>query len=91
MTKNDSLVLLSTSGTSANITAALGCILGREDIPNVLLITGEKFLATELNKVPTTVFDRIVIASKVVSTIQEATLFVIHRIASAIEKRVVLA
>lgn len=87
LNQNDSLILLSTSGTSKNIVAVFDRIRGRQNAPKILLICGKKFLDSEYAALPSGMFDRIVLPSKVTSTVQEATLFFLHRIAALFERK----
>lgn len=88
LSPNDTLILLSTSGTSKNIVAVLEWVKGREKAPTILLICGKKFLESPYNMLPESVCGRIVVPSSLTSTIQEATLFILHRIAACIERKV---
>ncbi len=83
MTTHDTVILLSTSGTSANVLRVLEVAkeISDERAPYIVLICGQKGESP-----PTKFCDRIVVPSMVTSTIQEATLFVLHQLASHIER-----
>ena len=86
MWATDSLLLLTTSGCSKNIVEVVKLTMTDPGAyPMVMLITGQRYLSSELMGYRHDLFPVVVIPSMDTCEVQEVTLFLLHRVVALVE------